>query len=673
MQPLRRGIGPGRLRCLQFLGRQRHELVGHRNPHHLAVGRRVVTASAPAWQVCYGSPTPFPAIPGTSGTTVIGGTTYHTGLLLPCILFSPDHTQPCLISRQLTAAGGVTLTFLALGDPFYRVICARDAGSVTGDRRVDPLPSVQIGQGHNDRRESPDVGLDRADLPGLRRGEPGPVSALRLLRNSPRRAQPPPQEVRKTVTIVFCDLKDSTALGDRLDSEALREVLALYFSAMKPVLDRHGGTIEKYIGDAIMAVFGLPRMHEDDALRAVRAAAQMREALAELNVTLRAEFGVTLENRTGVNTGEVVTGDTGGSQRLATGDTVNVAARLEQAAPTGEILIGESTYRLVRDTVEVVPVEPLTLKGKPEPVPAYRLLSVTAGATSARPADRPLIGRAREIAALDAEFRRSVAGSECRLVTLLGEAGVGKSRLIEEFVRSIADEAAVLQGRCLSYGDGITFWPLAEVFRQAAGIVPEDSEEDAHAKLASCFGEQLADATSRIESVMGLSQHQYGKDELSWAVRAVLEELVRRRPLVVVFDDIHWAEATFLDLIEHILDASLRVPLLLVCTARRELHEDRPSFAAGRPAASQIELGELSREECGLVVRNLLGEASLPEPLGQRILGLAEGNPLFIEQMLSMLIDDGLLREQAGRWVFSGAAEAVSVPGNRLVLAGCPP
>ena len=482
--------------------------------------------------------------------------------------------------------------------------------------------------------------------------------------------QPPPQEVRKTVTIVFCDLKDSTALGDRLDSEALREVLALYFSAMKPVLEGHGGTIEKYIGDAIMAVFGLPRMHEDDAQRAVRAAARMGEALAELNVTLRAEFGVTLENRTGVNTGEVVTGDTGASQRLATGDTVNVAARLEQAAPAGEVLIGESTYRLVREAVEVVPVEPLTLKGKPEPVPAYRLLSVAEGARSTRPADLPLVGRARELAALDAELRRSVAGSECRLVTLLGAAGVGKSRLIEEFVRSVADEAAVLQSRCLSYGDGITYWPLAEVFRQAAGIVPEDSEEDARAKLASHLGERLADATSRIESVMGFSEQQYGKDELFWAVRAVLQELVRRRPLVVVFDDIHWAEPTFLDFIEQLLDASLGVPLLLVCAARHELREDRPNFAAGRRTASHIELGDLSHEESGLVVRNLLGEASLPGPLGRRIFRLAGGNPLFIEQMLSMLIDDELLREQAGRWVFSGAAEDVSVPGTVAALLG---
>ena len=344
--------------------------------------------------------------------------------------------------------------------------------------------------------------------------------------------------------------------------------------------------------------------------------------------------------------------------------------RLEQAAPAGEVLIGESTCRLVRDAVGVVPVEPLTLKGKPEPVPAYRLLSVAEGATSARPAELPLVGRGREIAALEAEFRSSVAGSECRLVTLLGEAGMGKSRLIEEFVRRIADEAVVLQSRCLSYGDGITYWPLAEVFRQAAGIVPEDGEEDARAKLASHLGERLAEATSRIESVMGLTKQQYGKEELFWAVRAVLQALVRRRPLVVVFDDIHWAEPTFLDFVEQLLDASLGVPLLLVCAARHELHEDRPGFAAGRRAASKIELGELSREDSGLVVRNLLGATSLPGPLGRRILRFAGGNPLFIEQMLSMLIDDELLREQAGRWVFSGAAEVVSVPGTVSSLLG---
>ena len=237
-------------------------------------------------------------------------------------------------------------------------------------------------------------------------------------------------------------------------------------------------------------------------------------------------------------------------------------------------------------------------------------------------------------------------------------------------MRSLADEVMVLGGRCLSYGDGITFWPLAEVLRQAAGIVPDDSEEDAHIKLKNQFGEQLADATSRIESGMGLSPDQYGKDELFWGVRVAFQELAQRGPLVLVFDDIHWAEATFLDLVEDIVDASPAVPLLLVCTARRELQEDRPGFAAGRRTASQIMLGELSREESGLVIRNLLGEASLPQPLERRILSLADGNPLFVEQMLSMLIDDGLLRKQAGHWIFSGAAAAVPVPGNVSSLLG---
>jgi class 3 adenylate cyclase len=234
----------------------------------------------------------------------------------------------------------------------------------------------------------------------------------------------PSQEVRKTVTVVFCDLKGSAELAGRLGSEALREVLTLYFSAMKPVLERHGGTIEKYIGDVIMAVFGLPRMHEDDAVRAVRAAAQMHAALAELNVTLRAGYGVILETRTGISTGEVVTGAGGGSSRLATGETEKVAADLEQAAAAGEILIGESTYRVVREAVKVVPVEPLRLGDRPESVPAYRLVSVTAGA---RPPGRPLVGRTRELAALGAEFRRSADGPEGHLCGQ--EAGSGDDRV----------------------------------------------------------------------------------------------------------------------------------------------------------------------------------------------------------------------------------------------------
>ena len=378
------------------------------------------------------------------------------------------------------------------------------APSAVAPDRCRP-PDVIMAAGRARRR----LGSCRLARAAARRTRTGSGSAATAARSSslslrPRRsARPSP--------IVFCDLKGSTELGDRLDSEALREVLALYFSAMKPVLERHGGTIEKYIGDAIMAVFGLPRMHEDDALRAVRAAAEMREALAELNVTLRAGFGVTLENRTGVNTGEVVTGDGGGSQRLATGDTVNVAARLEQAAPAGEILIGESTYRLVREAVEVVPVEPLdaerqagTRPGLPVALGHRRREEHQTGRPAARrpgPRDR----RPRRGVPPFGRRTRGPARHAARRGRASARAGSSRSSC-----DSLADEATVLRGRCLSYGDGITFWPLAEVLRQAAGIVPEDSEEDARIKLKSCFGEQLADATS---------SHRVGHGPLAAPVR----------------------------------------------------------------------------------------------------------------------------------------------------------
>src|SRR5438552_11380802 len=242
-----------------------------------------------------------------------------------------------------------------------------------------------------------------------------------------------PQEVRKTVTIVFSDLKGSTAMGEKLGSEAVREGRSRYFDEMRAALERHGGTVEKYIGDAIMAVFGLPRLHEDDALRAVRAAAEMRDKLAALNEELDQRWGVTVGNRTGVNTGEVVAGDPSTGQRLVTGDTVNTAARLEQAAPTNEVLLGHPTYRLVRDAVEVEPVEPLELKGKAERVPAYRLISVEETDIVERDHGRPLVGRTRELEILTRELESAVRESSCRLATIFAQAGVGKSRVTEGF------------------------------------------------------------------------------------------------------------------------------------------------------------------------------------------------------------------------------------------------
>jgi class 3 adenylate cyclase len=478
-------------------------------------------------------------------------------------------------------------------------------------------------------------------------------------------AQPaPPEEVRKTVTVIFCDLKGSTALGEKLDSEPLREVLSAYFSAMSQVLERHGGTVEKYIGDAIMAVFGLPRLHEDDALRAVRAALDMKTALQQLNPRLEATWGVSLQNRTGVNTGEVVAGDLSTGQRLATGDTVNVAARLEQAAPDSEVLIGETTFRLVKDAVTAEPVEPLELKGKAKRVPAYRLIDVRRDEAGTRRLDLPVIGRDAELRLLLDAFGRALESPHCEVVTVLGQAGIGKSRLIEEFVGHLGDRALVLRGRCLSYGEGITFWPIAEALRQAAGILPDDEEEEERAKLRSLAGAEHEDAAVRIASLMGLGSGSYGKDELLWSVRAILDTVARRRPLVVIFDDIHWAEQSFLDVVEYVADTSDKVSLLILCAARHELLEEFPRFLAGRDGASRIELHELSRRDTSQVLGNLLGDVPLPAGLEERILSVAHGNPFFAEQMISMLIDSGVIRELGDSWEFAGGDENVAIPAN---------
>src|SRR5215472_3794515 len=433
------------------------------------------------------------------------------------------------------------------------------------------------------------------------------------------------EEVRKTVTIVFCDLKGSTSLGERLDSESLREVLSVYFAAMSQVLERHGGTVEKFIGDAIMAVFGLPRLHEDDALRAVRAAFEMRSALSDLNVRLKATWGVTLENRTGVNTGEVVAGDIASGQRLATGDTVNVAARLEQAAPGGEILIGGSTFHLTRDAVAVETVDPLELKGKSERVPAYLLTGVSQHDAFRRRANQPLVGRQDALGRLIAAFGRALSASRCEVVTVVGQAGLGKSRLAEELVRHVGDLAQVVRGRCLSYGEGITFWPLAEAIRQAAGILPEDSEEEAQAKLWSLAGPGNEEVALRAGSLMGFGSGGYGKEELLWGIRAIFEIMARRKPLLVIFDDIHWAEPIFLDAIDHVASASIGAPLLVVCAARHELLEERPGFLDGLAGGERIELRELAPQDMAQILASLLGDVPLPVSLAERILSVAAG------------------------------------------------
>ena len=413
------------------------------------------------------------------------------------------------------------------------------------------------------------------------------------------------EEARKTVTVLFADVTGSTALGERLDPESLRRVMARYFETAKACLERHGGSVEKFIGDAVMAVFGVPVVHEDDALRAVRAASDLRQALPSLNDALERDFGVSLEIRIGVNTGEVVVGT---SERLATGDAVNVAARLEQAAAPGEILLGDATLALTRAAVDVEPVEPLALKGKSKPVPASRLVQVVEGAEPyERRFDAPLVGRRDELARVRSVFDRAVDDRRCRLVTVVGPPGIGKSRLAREVAADLGDAAVVLSGRCLPYGEGISYWPLREIFASAGA-------ED-----------ELDEALSAPSP-----------DDVFWTVRKALEARARERPLALVVEDIHWAEPTLLDLIEHLADWA-RAPLCLLCLARPELLDERPQWAGARSNAELVTLEPLGETESEQLIQGLLGDSALDQETRSRIGSIAEGNPLFVEQLVATL------------------------------------
>ena len=477
-------------------------------------------------------------------------------------------------------------------------------------------------------------------------------------------------EVRKPATFIFVDLKGSTALTERIDQEAMSEIKRRYFTVMAAQIERHGGTIEKYIGDAIMAVFGIPRAHEDDALRAVRAAHGMQQELAGLNEDFQRFYGVELANRTGVNTGEVVANtDPTANQQLATGDTVNVAARLEQAAPANEILIGETTYELVRAHVEIEEVEPLELKGKSERVPAYRLLRVRdpgEAETSSTGAlqEAPLVGRVAELATLDARLASTIASQGCQAVTVVGDPGVGKTRLVRDFTTRRSDTARVLRGRCLPYGDGITFWPLAEIAREAAGIVEDDTPERASQRLRDAVqaaGDDGPRIAQRMEAAMGLSAASWPVTELFWAGRRFLETLSIDRPLLVVIDDLHWAQPTFLGFVEHLVTTSTTAPVLLLLTARHTLLESHPDWGS-RTAGPVVELAPLSAAEAAGMVDHLLGGTELDADTRARVVASADGNPLFVEQLVSMLVDKGLLKRVDGRWQPASEIADLTVP-----------
>jgi class 3 adenylate cyclase/tetratricopeptide (TPR) repeat protein len=452
----------------------------------------------------------------------------------------------------------------------------------------------------------------------------------------------PAQEVRKFVTLVFTDLKDSTALTASIDAEAMNEIKARYFSSMAEEIERHGGHVEKNIGDAIMAVFGRIRANEDDALRGVRAAAGMVSKLIELNDEFERFYGVRLTVRTGVNTGEVVAStDETATMNLATGDAVNVAARLEQNAPANEVLIGEITYALVRDYVEAERLE-LTLKGKAEPVPAYRLLGVLAPTATPIHEDSPFIGREFEMDILNGVLAEAVGQRSARIVTVIGDAGVGKTRLIGDFVRRATASGSVLRGRCLAYGDGITFWPLTEIVRNAAKIVEGDGPDTARVKISGLLegAEDREAIVDRVASAIGLSEGSFAVGDLFWGARRLLEWLARDRPLIVVVDDIHWAEETFLDFLAHVVKAGKDRPILIVCSARPDLLTDHAEWTE-QPQIERIDLQPLGGADVEAMIDRLLGNADLPHDTRTRVVEAAEGNPLYIEQIVSMVREHG--------------------------------
>ena len=407
-------------------------------------------------------------------------------------------------------------------------------------------------------------------------------------------------EARKTVTLLFADVVASTDLGARLDPEAVRQVMSRYFAEMASIVEAHGGTVEKFIGDEVMAVFGVPIVREDDALRAVRAAAAMRERLHELNAELEERWGSRVEVRIGINTGEVVAGDPAAGHGFVTGDAVNLAKRIEQSAAPGEILLGETTARIVGHAVATTPAGPFLVKGKAEAIRAERLERVDPTSEALpRRLDAPLVGRAGEVATLHAAYARAVETRRPQLVTVFGLPGIGKSRLARELLAGVGSETHVLVGRCVPYGEGITFWPVRE-------ILPDESLEGA-------------------------------REEIFLRVRKRLEALAGEAPLVVCFDDVHWAEPTFLDLVQYLFGWMQDVPALILCLARTELFDKRPDWPRDEPDTTSLGLGPLDTDESNRLLE-LLGA---PESARDRIAQAAEGNPLFVEQMAAMAAEEG--------------------------------
>jgi len=432
---------------------------------------------------------------------------------------------------------------------------------------------------------------------------------------------------RKLASVIFVDLVDSTAEVARTDPEVVRLRINRFFDQVEHCVSMHGGTVEKFAGDAVMAAFGIPQAHEDDAERAVRSSLAILCSVHDLG----------LEARIGVEAGEVVA-ETGDST-FATGEAVNLAARLQQAAEPGDILIGPAVYRLTTGRIEAEPVGPLELRGL-ETVEAWRVVGQVDDAEPPRSLSAPLVGRESELDLLELTFERASRDRRAHLFTVYGEAGIGKSRLAREFAAGL-DGATVLNGRCLPYGEGITYWPLAEMVKTAVGIADDDPAEEAFEKLReSCEDEAVADLLALATGVLEAVGGERSQQEIAWAVREWAEQMAQTQPLVLVFEDIHWAEEPLLELIEHLAAWVRSAPLLLLCLARPELLDLRPGWGGGKLRATAIELEPLLSSESEELAAALLAEHELPADVVEAVLDKTEGNPLFVEETIRMLMQD---------------------------------
>ncbi|HEY8807827.1 MAG TPA: adenylate/guanylate cyclase domain-containing protein [Candidatus Limnocylindria bacterium] len=482
-------------------------------------------------------------------------------------------------------------------------------------------------------------------------------------------------EERKLVTILFADIVGSTAMGAANDAEIVRRTLGATFDRARDILTAHGGTVEKFIGDAVMAVFGVPTAHDDDADRAVRAAFALRDAVAELN----RGASIALEVRIGIDSGEAVAGSGEGAQFLVTGNVVNAAARLQSAASPGEILVGTLTRRLTRGSVRYGETRPIDAKGI-GPIEA----SPAATLTSAVPEQQrgieglraPLIGRDDEMRILVEAHRSVTSEGRAHLATIFGTPGSGKTRLMTEFQAAIG-RSRVRTGRCLPYGQGITFLPVQTILSADAGIERSDARDGAAAKLRtavlSAFGEASEESEAvarRLAVLAGLAtaeaalpdvQAEDVADELRWGFRRFLERRAAKEPLTLVFEDIHWAEPGLLDLIEHVVEWS-RAPLFVLCLARPELLESRPTWGGGRRNATAIELEPLTPDETRRLVAELLAIDALTDELRAQVVQRADGNPLYVEEFLRMLIETGKIEHRNDRWVASADVGSLVLP-----------